>query len=130
MLKRYLENAHRDIFDVKQLRLCICNHENLTIGLIDLFEFDPKNKRAGVGLIIKESHERNKGAGTEALKLLMKYAFSILDLRQLFANVGEDNKASIHLFNKLGFELVGVKKDWIRSGNSFKSELLYQKINS
>ena len=130
VLKRYLENAHRDIFEVKQLRLCICNKADETIGLIDLFEFDPKNKRAGVGLIIKESDQRNKGAGTEALELLMKYAFSILDLRQLYANVGEDNKPSIHLFKKLGFDKVGVKKDWIRSGNSFKNELLFQKINS
>ena len=129
VLKRYLDNSHRDIFEVKQLRLCICNMENETIGLIDLFDFDPKNKRAGVGIIIKERQQRNKGAGTEALKLLMKYAFSILDLRQLYANVGEDNIASIHLFGNLGFELVGVKKDWIRTGNSFKNELLYQKIN-
>lgn len=130
VLKRYLENAHRDIFEVKQLRLCICNKENETIGLIDLFDFDPKNKRAGVGIIIKEDNDRNKGAGTEALELLMKYAFSILDLRQLYANVGEENVASIHLFSKLGFQMAGIKKDWIRSGNTFKNELLYQKINN
>lgn len=130
VLKRYLENAHRDIFEVKQLRLCICNKENETIGLIDLFDFDPKNKRAGVGIIIKEDNDRNKGAGTEALELLMKYAFSILDLRQLYANVGEENVASIHLFSKLGFQMAGIKKDWIRTGNTFKNELLYQKINN
>lgn len=51
VLKQYLDNAHRDIFDVKQLRLCICKADQV-LGLIDLFDFDPHNKRAGVGLII------------------------------------------------------------------------------
>lgn len=130
VLQLYLKNAHRDIFEVKQLRLCICNKKGQTIGLIDLYDFDPKNRRAGVGIIIMEKGERNKGAGTEALSLLMKYAFSILDLRQLFANVGEENTASIRLFSKLGFEKAGLKKDWIRAGDSYKNEYLLQKINS
>ena len=130
VLKKYLENAHRDIFEVKQLRLCICNKENRPIGLIDLFDFDPKHRRAGVGLIISEEGDRKQGAGSEALSLLTKYAFSILGLHQIFANVSEDNKASISLFEKLGFQRVGLKKEWIRSGDIYKNEIMYQKINS
>ena len=42
ILKDYLGNAHRDVYEVKQLRLCICNSKNKTIGLVDLFDFDPK----------------------------------------------------------------------------------------
>lgn len=43
LLKQYLDNAHRDIYEVKQLRLCIVDKATkLSIGLIDLFEFDPK----------------------------------------------------------------------------------------
>ena len=130
VLKLYLENAHRDIYDVKQLRLCICDTTDKVIGLIDLFDFDPKHLRAGIGIIITEKGQRNQGAGSEALRLLMKYAFSILKLRQLYANVGEDNAASIHLFKKLGFEEVGLKKDWVLSESGFKNEYLFQKINA
>lgn len=129
VLKSYLENAHRDIYEVKQLRLCICNGEDERIGLIDLFDFNPNHRRAGVGIIIAEESERMKGTGTQALELLIKYAFSVLGLKQLYANVGEENTASMGLFTKLGFEKVGVKKDWIRSGDSFKSEIMFQKIN-
>lgn len=128
VLSLYLENAHRDIYDVKQLRLCICDKKDMVIGLIDLFDFDPKNHRAGLGIVVLHEEKRNQGVGAEAITIFMHYAFSVLELRQIFANVMEDNNASIHLFKKLGFTLVGVKKDWIFSNGKYKNELLFQKI--
>ncbi len=128
VLGLYLENAHRDIYDVKQLRLCICTYENEVLGLIDLFDFDPKNQRAGLGIVILGEENRNKGIGAETISLLSEYAFSSLNLRQLYANVVQDNAASIHLFQKMGFVEVGVKKDWIYSNGAYKNEILFQKI--
>ena len=130
ILRQYLENAHKDIFEAKQLRLCICKHDHKVIGLIDLFDFDPKHRRAGLGLIVLEKAERNKGVGGEAIELVCNYAFSVLDLRQLFANVLEDNLPSVHLFGKKGFQKIGVKKDWIYSQGRFKNEILFQKLNN
>nr|WP_292960642.1 GNAT family N-acetyltransferase [Muricauda sp. UBA7809] len=129
VLQLYLDNAHRDIYDVKQLRLCISNHQDHCIGLIDLFDFDPKHRRAGVGIIVADPSERNKGVGAEALSLLCDYAFSTLDLHQLYANIMEGNQASVHLFEKMGFVEIGIKKDWIRTREGFKNEIMYQKIN-
>ena len=130
VLKLYLENAHRDIYDVKQLRLCICNRTDEVVGLIDLFDFDPKNHRAGIGIVVLEADNRNKGVGTEAISILCRYAFSTLQLKQLYANILQDNISSIHLFEKLGFEKVGVKKNWIFTNGSYKDEILFQKINN
>jgi diamine N-acetyltransferase len=129
VLKQYLENAHRDIYDVKQLRLCICNTKDVVIGLVDLFDFDPKNRRAGIGIILVEG-ERDKGVGAETLLLLCDYAFSVLDVRQLYANVTSDNEKSLYLFRKLGFEQIGIKKDWIFFNGHYKDEVLFQKINT
>lgn len=128
VLKYYLDNAHRDIYEVKQLRLCICNNKNLVIGLIDLFDFDPNNKRVGLGIVIIEG-ERKKGAGSEAIGMLCDYAFSVLDVRQVYVNVVADNTLSLNLFKKMGFMEVGTKKDWIFSKGKYKDELLLQKIN-
>ena len=128
VLKEYLQNTHKDIFEVKQLRLCVCSIEWERIGLVDLFDFDPRHQRAGMGILIINPENRKKGVGAEALQLLIDYAFTILELHQLYANVLEDNLPSIHLFEKLGFERVGVKKEWVRWGGTFKNELLYQKI--
>lgn len=130
ILKDYLQNAHLDIYQVKQLRLCICDASDERIGLIDLFDFDPKHRRAGIGLVILNPKDRNQGIGQQVLSLFLDYVFSALDLHQVYANILEDNKASIHLFEKLGFHKIGVKEDWVYWGGRFKNEVLYQKIRS
>jgi len=130
VLQSYLENAHRDIYDVKQLRLVLCAYDGKTIGLIDLFDFDPKHRRAGIGIVITKEGDRSKGLGAEALDLLCNYAFTALELRQLYANILQENDRGMRLFQKLGFVKVGVKKDWISSNGRYKNEVLFQKINN
>ena len=129
LISQYLENAHQDIYEAKQLRLAICKNNTFeAIGLIDLFDFDAKNKRAGVGIIIQNEVDRNSGLGKEALGLLINYAFQQLQLHQLYANIGTENIASLALFATFGFEKIGIKKDWIFINNSFNDEVLLQLI--
>ena len=97
------------------------------IGLIDLFDFNPSHKRAGVGILIHPKFQQN-GFASEAISLLINYSFSILDLHQLFANITSDNTKSISLFKKYNFKEVGIKKDWILSQGKFKDEILFQLI--
>lgn len=131
LIRQYLENAHQDIYEAKQLRLAICHNETFAaIGLIDLFDFDPKNKRAGVGIIIQEESNRQSGYGKEALGLVINYAFEQLQLHQLFANIGPENSASLSLFNTFGFEKTGVKKDWNYTHNRYHDEAILQLINN
>ena len=129
MLKLYLENAHLDIYQAKQLRLIIeDNNTNKQVGMIDLFDFNPKHKRAGIGILIHPDFQE-KGYAFEALSLLINYTFTHLDLHQLYANITEDNNKSISLFEKCNFIKTGIKKDWIFTNNNYKSEILYQLIN-
>jgi len=131
LVKRYLENAHQDIYEARQLRMAVC--EVLTfraVGLIDLFEFDAKNGRAGIGILIKSESDRNRGVGAEALQLLINYAFTHLNLHQLFANIDSGNEASLTLFAKFGFENIGVKKEWNLVNGIYKDEVLFQLINT
>lgn len=129
LLKQYIEESHKDIYQVKQLRLVISNYENVAVGMIDLFDFDFKNKRAGIGIIIRDKKDRQNGLGSEALQLLIKYCFTHLNLHQLFCNITEGNEASIRLFKKQGFQEIGLKKDWCLINGKFKNEYLYQLIN-
>jgi diamine N-acetyltransferase len=129
LLKQYLENSYLDIFEAKQLRLII--QENLNkkpVGMIDLFEFNPQHKRAGIGVLVHEKYQKN-GFASEAIQLLIDYSFTHLNLHQLFANITSDNTKSIALFKKHNFIKVGVKKDWTHSNGAFKDELLFQRIN-
>lgn len=131
LVKQYLENAHQDIYEAKQLRLAICQDQDFpALGLIDLFDFDPKNNRAGVGIVIQENGNRNRNIGSEALDLLIHYSFHNLNLHQLYANIGCENEASIALFTKFGFQKTGVKKDWILVNGIYKDEIIFQLINN
>ena len=131
LVAQYLKNAHQDIFEAKQLRLAICSHgSTVPLGLIDLFEYDPKNNRAGVGIMITEAGNRNSGIGSDALATLIKYAFRHLNLHQLYANVDSDNAASIGLFSKFAFEQIGVKKQWNLVRGEYKDEIMYQLIKT
>ncbi|KAA1247087.1 GNAT family N-acetyltransferase [Aquimarina sp. RZ0] len=128
LIKQYLENAHQDIYEAKQLRLMICTNDHRCLGLIDLFDFNPTHHRAGVGILIVEESHRRKGYGREALGLVLKYGKTHLRLHQLYANVVDDNIASIKLFEGAGFQKIGVKKEWNLVGNEYKDEFLYQLI--
>ena len=102
----------RIFYEAKQLRLAICKVETKkAIGLIDLFDFDPKNHRAGIGIVIQHEIDRGKGVGKEALNLLVDYAFNQLNLHQLYANIGVNNDISLKLFTTFGFQKIGIKKD-------------------
>jgi RimJ/RimL family protein N-acetyltransferase len=55
--------------------------------------------RIGIG----DSNDRMKGNGSEALRLLLRYAFGELNLYRLTAVVPEYNPAALRLFEKAGF---------------------------
>ena len=57
LLQQYLENAQQDIYEAKQLRLVIEDKNETPVGLIDLFDFDPKHKRAGIWIVISKKFE-------------------------------------------------------------------------
>jgi len=130
LIKEYLAHAHKDIYEVKQLRLLISNYSDTAVGLVDIFDFDVKNRRAGIGILIHKSENRVKGYGKEALALMTNYCFTHLDLHQLYCNISESNLASIKLFETQGFKNIGLKKDWNLNNGLYTNEYLYQLINN
>jgi diamine N-acetyltransferase len=129
LIRQYLEHSHKDIFEVKQLRLVISDYEEKALGMIDLFDFDFKNSRAGVGILVKETQDRQLGYGKEALQLLINYSFTHLGLHQLYCNISEENMASIKLFTSQGFNKIGLKEDWNYVDGTYKNEFIFQLVN-
>jgi diamine N-acetyltransferase len=128
-IREYLENAHRDIYEVKQLRLAICNPYGAIVGVVDLYDFDPMHRRAGVGIAIANTADRTKGYASAALELVVFYAFDHLMLHQLYACIAANNSASKRLFQKLRFRESGIKTDWIATKKGYVNEHFYQLIN-
>jgi len=126
ILKQYLENAPQDIYEKRQLRLMIDRiSDRKTIGTIDLFDFEPYHLRAGVGILIGSGFRGNRYA-REAMQVLIRYAFEVIQLHQLYCNISETNEASLKLFQNAGFEITGKKKEWIKSANEWVDEYFLQ----
>ena len=128
ILAKYIKESQRDIYESKQIRMIIETIDGKAVGAIDLFDFDPFHFRAGVGILIHDEKDRKLGYAADALQLLSTYATEYLRLHQLYANISENNLASIHLFKNAGFQLIGTKKDWRRTPDGWKNELMFQNI--
>jgi diamine N-acetyltransferase len=129
ILKRYLEDSHRNIYETGQLRLMI-DHipDGKTVGTIDIFDFDPFHKRAGVGILIAYEEYRRKGLASMALKCLIDYCFNTLQLHQLFCNILANNTESMELFKKQGFVQSGIKREWVNTSEGYIDEYIFQLI--
>lgn len=124
-LMQYISSV-KDIYADKQFRFVIDTHEGKPVGFIDLFEFDPIHKRAGVGILIGEDEDRGKGYAADALAVLINYCREILRLQNLFCNILVSNNTSVKLFEKYHFKPVGTKSSWHWNGKEWEDELLYQ----
>ena len=103
-LANYISHANQDIAIAEQFRFVI-DWQGKAIGCIDLYEYNFKKQNAGVGIVILKQYRR-KGFAKQSLTLLIKYAWEKLHLKQLHTGIFSDNKASLALFQSVGFEMV------------------------
>ncbi len=119
-----------DIYTDKQLRLIIERKQDYkALGALDLFDFDFKNHRAGIGILIADEENRRQGLASSAIKIIEHYAFKTLRLHQLYCNIDPQNHPSVALFQGCGFKIIGTKEAWIYSNGAFHDELILQKLN-
>ena len=115
-VNKYLETKEATIDELKQyikdknedpncLFLGIFLKENNKhIGNIKLEPIKFDDMRATMGILIGGKDYWGKGMGTEATKLLVDYAFNILDIREVNLGVISENKTAIRVYEKVGFK--------------------------
>ena len=130
ILEEFVNTAHNDIYTNKQLRLMITNSANdETVGLLDLFDFEPQHARCAIGIYIQEDSQ-GKGFAAESIQLIQAYCFETLLLKQIYVHVSQTNTASLSLFEKAGFEKTALLKCWNKTGlNTFEDVWFMQFIN-
>lgn len=128
LLMDYIENYDGDIFKSQQLRFMIVTIDTDTpVGMIDLYDFDAINRRAGVGIMVDAAH-RERGYAASALSILCRYCYSRLGMHQLYAVVTVDNTSSIALFQSGKFKICGKLRSWQRRGESYTDAYLLQRL--
>lgn len=80
------------------------------IGTCGLHEINWKDRLAVIGIAIGEKSYQNNGRGTEALRLIVTYAFQELNLHKLETSVYEGNERSLAIQRKIGFKKEGTRR--------------------
>lgn len=80
------------------------------IGNIKLGPIDPHHHLADIGILIGEQDCWGKGYASEAISLVVAYAFETLGLHKVTAGCYAPNVGAIRAFEKAGFVQEGVRK--------------------
>ena len=127
VLHDYVANVTNDIYADRQVRMMIDNAEGQTVGIVDLVNFDPANRRAELGLIILNDFRR-QGYATATLHQICDYARRILHLHQLYVYIDERNEACLQLFRQLGCQESACLKDWLFDGENYHGAVVMQML--
>ncbi len=101
-----------------------------SIGSVYLRDVDHVDHKAEYGIFIGMENKKGKGYGTQAAKLLIRYAFEILDLHRVYLRVFADNKRAIASYQKAGFCLEGISRSDVYVRGTYKDIAWMAVINS
>jgi RimJ/RimL family protein N-acetyltransferase len=103
--------------------------DDRVIGTCTLFHTDTNNRRAELGYALGREHWGN-GYMQEALRALLNYCFSDLDLHRLEADVDPHNASSIKTLEKLGFQREGYLRERWLVGDGIHDSFFYGLLRS
>jgi len=126
VLKQYIVDSAKDIYENKQLRLMIVSRKSgETVGTVDLFDFDIHNSRIALGLFVDKAFQ-GKGFAKASLCLVEEYVFKYLKINQLYCHIAESNTASRRMFEQQEYETNGALKNWIKTIDGYENIILFQ----
>lgn len=99
----------------------------LPYGCVDLYNYDPLNRRAAVGIMVANEYRR-QGCALAMLAELASIAKTNYNLHSLYADIAAPNTASQALFRKAGYEECGRFKEWLEYDSHFVDNIRMQKI--
>ncbi|GIO08117.1 acetyltransferase [Brevibacillus reuszeri] len=83
------------------------------IGVTALIQIDLKNRNAECIIDIGAKDYWGKGYGSEALKLLLDYAFLEMNLHRVSLRVFSFNEKAIKLYERIGFQHEGISRQFL-----------------
>ncbi|SDS92615.1 GNAT family N-acetyltransferase [Microlunatus soli] len=100
--------TRQDHADRLDLALVDRAHDRL-VGEVVLNELDPDNDSCNIRILIGPQG-RDRGLGTEAMRLMVDHAFSSTDLYRLELGVFAFNPRAVRVYEKVGFVVEGTRR--------------------
>jgi [ribosomal protein S5]-alanine N-acetyltransferase len=105
--------------------VCLREQPDAMIGKFGFWRLDKPNHRAEVGYLLDTAFW-GKGLAAEALEVIIRYAFEVLDFHSIMANTDPDNELSGRLLERTGF----VQEAYFREDYYFDGRFLDSRIYS
>ena len=103
----------------------IIKNDGLPIGELSFHNLDLINKSCEIGIKICDLSEQGKGYGEEALRGFIAYLFNTYQLHRIELDTLLENKRAQNLYQKVGFKVVGVKRDvWLDPLGNYRSAVV------
>ncbi len=104
--------------------------EREPLGVISLTNINKGQGSAELSVIVGFEEDRDLGYGTEAIEVLLRYAFEDLGLDRVGLSVFEFNEAAISAYKKLGFEEEGRMRRTIERDGEFYDAILMRVLKT
>lgn len=103
----------------------ICDSkEDQLFGTCSLYYLDYKNRRGEIGITLARS-AWGQGLASEALRVLIEFAFNVVNLHRIEADIDPENSSSLALFERMGFQREGLLRErWQLPGKVHDTVLL------
>jgi RimJ/RimL family protein N-acetyltransferase len=122
-IKEWIEKDYNTMFMFSIHTLA----DDRIIGFVDLSGINWPAGDAWLGIGIGERECWGKGYGTDAMRLIMRFAFEQLNLRRISLTVFEYNQRGYHVYQKLGFREEGRMRQWMQRGGE-RYDMIYMGI--
>ena len=103
--------------------------DDAVIGTCTLFNFEPRHRRVEIGYALRSDHW-NRGIATEAATLALAWAFRVLGLHRIEADIDPRNHGSRKLLHRLGFSSEGVLRERYFVGEQISDTELFGLLES
>jgi len=107
------------------VRFGMLTKDGTPIGSFALMHIDPYHRQAEVGAGIGEPAYWGGGYGSDAMLLIIEYAFDWLDLRRLYLTTLGHNVRAQRQVEKCGFRKEGARRRWLYQNHVFHDMLMY-----
>ena len=94
------------------------------IGAIGLMGIDHREQRAELGIFIGDKSQWGQGYGREAIRLLLAFGFSELNLHRIFLRVDASHTPAIRCYVRSGFIEEGRLRDGVYRHGHFEDVLI------
>lgn len=125
--RSFVEEKIREARNQEFLLMMIHDERGTLVGMAQIKNFDRFVKKCEVSYFIDRNFE-GKGWATKAIREVIEYVFSKMDMEKIYCRIDPENIASIRVAEKCGFLLEGRLRREFRTGEGDIIDVLYYGI--